>query len=87
MKKSVKVRKIIFDILIEIYNKSINFDESYKNFTEDIPINNQEKSIRRAPEACACETSLSPQSFQEVFYILSPSNPLLPSISHVLQSS
>jgi hypothetical protein len=34
----------------------------------------------------SCEKSLSPQSFQEVFYILSPSNPLLPSISHLLQS-
>ena len=38
-------------------------------------------------ERRACGTSLSPQSFQEVFYILSPSSPLLPSISHVLQSS
>ena len=45
MKKSVKVRKIIFEILYEIHQKNINFDESYINFTKNISINEQEKSM------------------------------------------
>ena len=46
MKKSVKVRKIIFEILCEIHQKSINFDESYINFTKKNEfLNTQEKSM------------------------------------------
>ena len=45
MKKSVKIRKIIFEILLEIYQKSINFDESFNNFTKSKLITYQEKSM------------------------------------------
>ena len=45
MKKSVKIRKIIFKILNEIFNKSINFDESFQKFTKNISFNDQEKSM------------------------------------------
>lgn len=45
MKKSVKIRKIIFEILYEIYQKSINFDESYENFIQKNSFDIQDKSI------------------------------------------
>ena len=45
MKKSVKIRKIIFEILFEIYQKSINFEESYINFTKNISVNEQDRSL------------------------------------------
>ena len=45
MKKSVKVRKLIFEILFEIYQKSINFEESYNKFTKNISINDQDRSM------------------------------------------
>ena len=45
MKKSVKIRKIIFEILFEIYQKNINFEESYINFTKNISVNEQDRSL------------------------------------------
>ncbi len=45
MKKSVKIRKLIFEILYEIYNKSVNFDESFLKQTTKIIISDQDKSM------------------------------------------
>ena len=45
MKKSVKVRKIIFEILIDIHHKSINFEEGFLFFTKNISLNDQERSM------------------------------------------
>ena len=45
MKKSVKVRKIIFEILFSIHQKSINFDESFLFFTKNISFSEQERSM------------------------------------------
>ena len=45
MKKSVKIRKIIFEILFEIYQKNVNFEESYNNFTKNISINNRDRAM------------------------------------------
>ena len=45
MKKSVKIRKIIFEILYEIHKKNKNFDESFLNFTKKLSINDQERSM------------------------------------------
>ena len=45
MKKSVKVRKIIFEILYEIHQKSINFEKSYLSLTKNINLNEQERSM------------------------------------------
>ena len=45
MKKSVKIRKIIFEILFEIYQKNVNFEESYNNFTKNIYISNQDRAM------------------------------------------
>ena len=45
MRKSVKVRLIIFDILNEIHYKNKNFDESFLNLTQNIPLINQDSSM------------------------------------------
>ena len=45
MKKSVKVRKIIFEILYNIHQKSTNFDESFAFFTKNISLIEQDKSM------------------------------------------
>ena len=45
MKKSVKIRKIIFEILNDIYQKSINFEESFLFFTKNISFTEQERSM------------------------------------------
>ena len=45
MKKSVKIRKIIFEILYEIYKRNNNFEESYKNKTKSTSLNYQETSM------------------------------------------
>ena len=45
MRKSVKVRLIIFDILNEIHYKNKNFDESFLNLTQNIPLINQDRSM------------------------------------------
>lgn len=45
MKKSVKIRKIIFEILYDIYQKSTNFEESFLFFTKNIPIVEQDRSM------------------------------------------
>ena len=45
MRKSVKVRVIIFDILNEIHYKNKNFDESFLNLTQNIPLINQDRSM------------------------------------------
>ena len=45
MKKSVKIRKIIFEILYDIHRKSINFEESFSFFTKNIMLNDQERSM------------------------------------------
>jgi len=45
MKKSVKVRKIIFEILYEIHQKNKNFDEIFLFFTKKTFLNNQDRSM------------------------------------------
>ena len=45
MRKSVKVRIIIFDILNEIHQKNKNFDESFLNLTQNPKLNDQDKSM------------------------------------------
>ena len=45
MRKSVKIRKIIFEILYEIHKRSINYDESLTLFTKKISLNEQERSM------------------------------------------
>ena len=45
MEKSVKIRKIIFEILYEIYSKNINFEKSFLNFSKSNLINEQERSM------------------------------------------
>lgn len=45
MKKSVKIRKLIFEIIFDIYQKNLNFEESYYNFTKNITINEQDKKM------------------------------------------
>ena len=45
MKKSVKVRKIIFEILYNIHQKNINFEESFISFTKDISTTDQERAM------------------------------------------
>ena len=45
MRKSVKVRIIIFDILNEIHQKSKNYDESYLNLTNKYKLKDQDKSM------------------------------------------
>lgn len=45
MKKSVKVRKIIFEILYDIRQKSINFEEGFLFFTRNTSLSDQERSM------------------------------------------
>ena len=45
MRKSVKVRIIIFDILNEIHQKNKNYDESYLNLTQKLRLNDQDRSM------------------------------------------
>ena len=45
MTKSVKIRKIIFEILYEIFKRNNNFEESFKNNTKNISLNYQETSM------------------------------------------
>jgi len=45
MRKSVKVRLIIFDILNEIHYKNKNFDESFLNLTQNLQLINQDRSM------------------------------------------
>ena len=45
MRKSVKVRIIIFNILNEIHEKSKNYDESYLYLTQNLRLNDQDKSM------------------------------------------
>ena len=45
MRKSVKVRIIIFDILNDIHRKNKNFDDSYLNLTQNLNLNDQDKSM------------------------------------------
>ena len=45
MRKSVKVRIIIFDILNEIYHKNKNFDDSFLCLTENMVLSDQDKSM------------------------------------------
>ena len=45
MRKSVKVRVIIFDILNEIHYKNKNFDESFLNLTQNLQLINQDRSM------------------------------------------
>ena len=45
MRKSVKVRILIFDILNEIHHKSKNFDESFFNLTQSYKLNDQDRSM------------------------------------------
>ena len=45
MKKSVKIRKIIFEILYNIHQNNNNFEESLSLFTKNFSINEQERSM------------------------------------------
>ncbi len=45
MKKSVKVRLIIFNILNEIHQKNKNFDESFLYLTQNLNLSNQDRSM------------------------------------------
>ena len=45
MRKSVKVRIIIFDILCEIHQKNKNFDDSFLYLTKKLKLNDQDKSM------------------------------------------
>lgn len=45
MKKSVKVRIIIFQILNEIHQKNKNFDDSLSNLNQNFKLNDQDKSM------------------------------------------
>ena len=45
MRKSVKVRILIFDILNEIYHKNKNFDDSFLYLTQNMNLNDQDKSM------------------------------------------
>ena len=45
MRKSVKVRVIIFDILNEIHYKNKNFDESFLYLTQNLQLINQDRSM------------------------------------------
>ena len=45
MRKSVKVRLIIFDILNEIHHKNKNFDESFLYLTQNLQLINQDRSM------------------------------------------
>ena len=45
MRKSVKVRLLIYDILNEIYHKNKNFDDSFLCLTENMVLSDQDKSM------------------------------------------
>ena len=45
MKKSVKIRLIIFKILLEIYKKSSNFESSYNKITKNTDISKNDRSL------------------------------------------
>ena len=45
MRKSVKVRLLIFDILNEIYHKNKNFDDSFLCLTQNMHLSDQDKSM------------------------------------------
>ncbi len=45
MKKSVKVRVLIFNILNEIHQKNNNFDDSFLNLTQNHKLNNRDRSM------------------------------------------
>ena len=45
MRTSVKVRIIIFDILNQIHQKNKNFDESFVTLTQNLKLNDQDKSM------------------------------------------
>tara|TARA_B100001093_G_scaffold305157_1_gene291023 strand:- start:1357 stop:2622 length:1266 start_codon:yes stop_codon:yes gene_type:complete len=45
MRKSVKVRLKIFDIVNQIHQKNKNFDDSFLYFTQNLKLNDQDKSM------------------------------------------
>lgn len=45
MKKSVKIRKVIFEILYEIYKNNANFENSFIKFTKNFQLNQQDKAM------------------------------------------
>ena len=45
MKKSVQIRLVIFEILIEIYKKGSNFENSYKHITKFKKISNNDRAL------------------------------------------
>jgi len=45
MRKSVKVRIIIFNIINEIYYKNKNFENSFENLTQNYKLNDQDRSM------------------------------------------
>ena len=65
MKKSVKIRKIIFEILSEIQQKNINFEKSFINFTKNISLNSQENAMIY---------NITLNSIRKSFFIKSPNS-------------
>ena len=45
MRKSVKVRIIIFDILYEIHQKNKNFDDSFIYLTQNLRLDDRDRSM------------------------------------------
>ena len=45
MRKSVKIRKIIYEILYDIYENSTKFEHSFLEFTKNITLNDQERGM------------------------------------------
>jgi len=45
MRKSVKVRVLIFDILNEIHQKNINFDDGFLNLTKNLKLDDRDRSM------------------------------------------
>ncbi len=45
MRKSVKVRIIIFDIINEIYQKNKKFEDSFLYLTQNLKLNDQDRSM------------------------------------------
>ena len=45
MRKSVKIRKIIYEILNDIYKKNLNYEQSFLYFTKNISLSEQERSM------------------------------------------
>ncbi len=45
MRKSVKIRSVIFNILTEIHQKNKNFDDSFLYLTQNLKLKDQDTSM------------------------------------------